>query len=222
MSNTALSLLVNVSFSLLSPYPETPVHSGSSSPLPLTPSKERSGPFYGLESRRNNELNEVMKLCVMNMLLTARETMSCSRTLGHNLYEWKLSVWPKYLILFAPFVCLIMYSYRHLVLLHIVHIDQSVETSLTWLPFMLSVQKCEWHFSVIMWKLKVSVKWIVLYSVNQVLSWKLTPDNYPLHDQPPPPSYLYGSQHLLRLFGWCLLSFYSCWFTCHSIYMWFQ
>ncbi|XP_062270395.1 male-specific lethal 3 homolog isoform X2 [Scomber scombrus] len=70
---------------------ETPVHSGSSSPLPLTPSKERSGPFYGLESRRNNELNEV-------------------------------------------------------------------------------------------------------------LSWKLTPDNYPLNDQPPPPSYLYGSQHLLRLF----------------------
>ncbi|KAF3857232.1 hypothetical protein F7725_009091 [Dissostichus mawsoni] len=71
---------------------KTPVHSGSSSPLPLTPSKERSGPFYGLESRRNNELNEV-------------------------------------------------------------------------------------------------------------LSWKLTPDNYPLHDQPPPPSYLYGAQHLLRLFG---------------------
>uniref|UniRef100_A0A4W6FNU3 MSL complex subunit 3 n=1 Tax=Lates calcarifer TaxID=8187 RepID=A0A4W6FNU3_LATCA len=70
---------------------KTPVHSGSSSPLPLTPSKERSGPFYGLESRRNNELNEV-------------------------------------------------------------------------------------------------------------LSWKLTPDNYPLSDQPPPPSYLYGSQHLLRLF----------------------
>uniref|UniRef100_A0A3Q2QZE7 MSL complex subunit 3 n=1 Tax=Fundulus heteroclitus TaxID=8078 RepID=A0A3Q2QZE7_FUNHE len=70
---------------------KTPVHSGSSSPLPLTPSKERSRPFYGLESRRNNELNEV-------------------------------------------------------------------------------------------------------------LSWKLTPDNYPLSDQPPPPSYLYGSQHLLRLF----------------------
>ncbi|KAM4601929.1 MSL complex subunit 3B-like isoform 2-T2 [Polymixia lowei] len=69
----------------------TPVHSGSSSPLPLTPSKERGGPFYGLESRRNNELNEV-------------------------------------------------------------------------------------------------------------LSWRLTPDNYPLNDQPPPPSYLYGSQHLLRLF----------------------
>ncbi|KAJ0062555.1 hypothetical protein NL108_016708 [Boleophthalmus pectinirostris] len=70
---------------------KTPVHSGSSSPLPLTPNKERTGPFYGLESRRNNELNEV-------------------------------------------------------------------------------------------------------------LSWKLTPDNYPMNDQPPPPSYLYGSQHLLRLF----------------------
>uniref|UniRef100_A0A674NBT9 MSL complex subunit 3 n=1 Tax=Takifugu rubripes TaxID=31033 RepID=A0A674NBT9_TAKRU len=70
---------------------KTPVHSGSSSPLPLTPSKERCGPFYGLESRRNNELNEV-------------------------------------------------------------------------------------------------------------LSWKLMPDNYPLKDQLPPPSYLYGAQHLLRLF----------------------
>ncbi|KAK0154176.1 Male-specific lethal 3 [Merluccius polli] len=69
----------------------TPGHSGSSSPLPLTPSRERGGPFYGLESRRNNELNEV-------------------------------------------------------------------------------------------------------------LSWRLTPDNYPMNDQPPPPSYLYGSQHLLRLF----------------------
>ncbi|XP_076838700.1 MSL complex subunit 3B-like isoform X2 [Brachyhypopomus gauderio] len=69
----------------------TPVHSGSSSPVPLTPSKDGSGVFSGLEGRRNNELNEV-------------------------------------------------------------------------------------------------------------LSWRLTPDNYPLSDQPPPPSYLYGSQHLLRLF----------------------
>ncbi|KAL2102301.1 hypothetical protein ACEWY4_001469 [Coilia grayii] len=69
----------------------TPVHSGSSSPLPLTPSKDGSGVFAGLGTRRNNELNEV-------------------------------------------------------------------------------------------------------------LSWRLTPDNYPLSDQPPPPSYLYGSQHLLRLF----------------------
>ncbi|KAM6945850.1 MSL complex subunit 3-like [Aplochiton taeniatus] len=70
---------------------KTPVHSGSSSPLPLTPSKDGGGPFSGLESRRNNEFHEV-------------------------------------------------------------------------------------------------------------LSWKLTPDNYPQSDQPPPPSYLYGSQHLLRLF----------------------
>ncbi|XP_047658944.1 FERM and PDZ domain-containing protein 4-like isoform X3 [Tachysurus fulvidraco] len=69
----------------------TPVHSGSSSPLPLTPSKDGSGVFSGLESHRSNELNEV-------------------------------------------------------------------------------------------------------------LSWRLMPDNYPLSDQPPPPSYLYGSQHLLRLF----------------------
>uniref|UniRef100_A0A8C6KHC5 MSL complex subunit 3 n=1 Tax=Nothobranchius furzeri TaxID=105023 RepID=A0A8C6KHC5_NOTFU len=79
------------SLSFTSFHPETPIHSGSSSPLPSTPSKETSGPFYGLESRRNNELNEV-------------------------------------------------------------------------------------------------------------LSWRLTPDNYPLTDQPLPPSYLYGSQHLLRLF----------------------
>ncbi|KAJ8255738.1 hypothetical protein COCON_G00196020 [Conger conger] len=70
---------------------KTPADSGSSSPLPLTPSKEGSCVFSGLESRRNNELNEV-------------------------------------------------------------------------------------------------------------LSWKLTPDNYPQSDQPPPPSYMYGSQHLLRLF----------------------
>ncbi|XP_042565985.1 male-specific lethal 3 homolog isoform X2 [Clupea harengus] len=70
---------------------KTPVDSGSSSPLPLTPSKDGSGVFAGLGTRRNNELNEV-------------------------------------------------------------------------------------------------------------LSWRLTPDNYPQSDQPPPPSYLYGSQHLLRLF----------------------
>lgn len=35
----------------------------------------------------------------------------------------------------------------------------------------------------------------------QVLSWKLMPENYPPSDQPPPPSYIYGSQHLLRMFG---------------------
>ncbi|KAJ3584468.1 hypothetical protein NHX12_014963 [Muraenolepis orangiensis] len=69
----------------------TPGHSGSSSPLPLTPGRDWGGPFYGLERRRNNELNDV-------------------------------------------------------------------------------------------------------------LSWRLTPDNYPMSDQPPPASYLYGSQHLLRLF----------------------
>lgn len=38
-------------------------------------------------------------------------------------------------------------------------------------------------------------------ALPQVLSWKLTPDNYPLKDQLPPPSYLYGAHHLLRLFG---------------------
>ncbi|XP_075446357.1 MSL complex subunit 3 isoform X3 [Ascaphus truei] len=70
---------------------KTPVHSGSSSPITLTPSKEGSSVFAGFEGRRNNELNEV-------------------------------------------------------------------------------------------------------------LSWKLMPENYPQSDQPPPPSYIYGSQHLLRLF----------------------
>ncbi|XP_043358068.1 male-specific lethal 3 homolog isoform X2 [Dermochelys coriacea] len=70
---------------------KTPVHSGSSSPITLTPSKEGSAVFAGFEGRRNNELNEV-------------------------------------------------------------------------------------------------------------LSWKLMPENYPQSDQPPPPSYIYGSQHLLRMF----------------------
>lgn len=45
--------------------------------------------------------------------------------------------------------------------------------------------------------------------LSQVLSWKLVPDSYPPGDQPPPPSYIYGAQHLLRLFGkksWPLLS----------------
>ncbi|XP_068124455.1 MSL complex subunit 3 isoform X4 [Hyperolius riggenbachi] len=83
---------------------KTPVHSGSSSPITLTPSKEGSSVFSGLEGRRNNELNEV----------TSRGT-------------WK-------------------------------------------------------------------------YRGQNVLSWKLMPENYPQSDQPPPPSYIYGSQHLLRLF----------------------
>ncbi|XP_039220205.1 male-specific lethal 3 homolog isoform X3 [Crotalus tigris] len=70
---------------------KTPVHSGSSSPITLTPSKEGSAVFAGFEGRRNNELNEV-------------------------------------------------------------------------------------------------------------LSWKLMPESYPPGNQPPPPSYIYGSQHLLRMF----------------------
>ncbi|KAH0624689.1 hypothetical protein JD844_032396 [Phrynosoma platyrhinos] len=70
---------------------KTPVHSGSSSPITLTPSREGSAVFAGFEGRRNNELNEV-------------------------------------------------------------------------------------------------------------LSWKLMPETYPPGDQPPPPSYIYGSQHLLRMF----------------------
>ncbi|XP_027623674.1 male-specific lethal 3 homolog isoform X2 [Tupaia chinensis] len=36
--------------------------------------------------------------------------------------------------------------------------------------------------------------------INKVLSWKLVPSNYPPGDQLPPPSYIYGAQHLLRLF----------------------
>ena len=36
--------------------------------------------------------------------------------------------------------------------------------------------------------------------INEVLCWKLVPDSYPPGDQPPPPSYIYGAQHLLRLF----------------------
>ncbi|XP_062936059.1 male-specific lethal 3 homolog [Cynocephalus volans] len=36
--------------------------------------------------------------------------------------------------------------------------------------------------------------------MNEVLSWKLVPDSYPAGDQPLPPSYIYGAQHLLRLF----------------------
>uniref|UniRef100_A0A8C6DJ12 MRG domain-containing protein n=1 Tax=Moschus moschiferus TaxID=68415 RepID=A0A8C6DJ12_MOSMO len=36
--------------------------------------------------------------------------------------------------------------------------------------------------------------------INEVLSWKLVPDSYPPGDQPPPASYIYGAQHLLRLF----------------------
>ena len=50
---------------------------------------------------------------------------------------------------------------------------------------------------------------------SQVLSWKLVPDSYPPGDHPPPPSYIYGAQHLLRLFGkksWSLLSSYLFYF----------
>ncbi|XP_066105420.1 MSL complex subunit 3 isoform X5 [Saccopteryx bilineata] len=36
--------------------------------------------------------------------------------------------------------------------------------------------------------------------INEVLAWKLVPDSYPPGDQPPPPSCIYGAQHLLRLF----------------------
>ncbi|XP_057387086.1 male-specific lethal 3 homolog [Balaenoptera acutorostrata] len=36
--------------------------------------------------------------------------------------------------------------------------------------------------------------------INEVLSWKPVPDSYPPGDQPPPPAYIYGVQHLLQLF----------------------
>ncbi|XP_059964367.1 male-specific lethal 3 homolog [Mesoplodon densirostris] len=39
---------------------KTPVHSRSSSPVPLTPSKEGSVVFAGFEGRRTNEINEVL------------------------------------------------------------------------------------------------------------------------------------------------------------------
>ncbi|XP_043928481.1 male-specific lethal 3 homolog isoform X2 [Protopterus annectens] len=44
---------------------KTPVHSGSSSPITLTPSKDGSSVFAGFEGRRNNELNEVFSWKLM-------------------------------------------------------------------------------------------------------------------------------------------------------------
>jgi len=42
--------------------------------------------------------------------------------------------------------------------------------------------------------------------VTDVLGWKLVPDEF-LHQQPQPPSLIYGAHHLLRLFGEsCVLS----------------
>ncbi|XP_058631275.1 male-specific lethal 3 homolog isoform X4 [Onychostoma macrolepis] len=96
---------------------KTPVHSGSSSPLPLTPSRDCTGGlFSGLETQRNYELNE----------------LGCSRDNRSALTTD----------------------------------DPGAHSPPT----------------------------------GQVLSWRLTPDNYPQSDQLPPPSYLYGAQHLLRLF----------------------
>lgn len=36
--------------------------------------------------------------------------------------------------------------------------------------------------------------------ISEVFSWKLVLDSYPPGNQPPPPSYIYGAQHLLQLF----------------------
>ncbi|KAM4699052.1 MSL complex subunit 3 isoform 2-T2 [Discoglossus pictus] len=104
---------------------KTPVHSGSSSPITLTPSKEGSSVFSGFEGRRNNELNESM----------ISGQGSCSLSSDDPVNAPKL------------------------------------------------ISSCM-HNS----------------GSPQVLSWKLMPENYPQSDQPPPPSYIYGSQHLLRLF----------------------
>lgn len=58
-----IKLIANLfCFSFL--FEETPVHSGSSSPITLTPSKEGSAVFTGFEGRRNNELNEVTNFYV--------------------------------------------------------------------------------------------------------------------------------------------------------------
>jgi hypothetical protein len=59
----------------------------------------------------------------------------------------------------------------------------------------------------------------------QVLSWKLVPDNYPPGDQPPPPSFIYGAQHLLRLFGknpsfYSLLSIFRYALDCVCLMVW--
>ncbi|KAK1802896.1 hypothetical protein P4O66_021431 [Electrophorus voltai] len=116
----------------------TPVHSGSSSPLPLTPSKDGSGVFSGLEGRRNNELNEAID-------------GSC----------WKLrSTKPR----------------------KVYHKKSIISQRNATHRLVMVMLECQYQ------------------CLLQVLSWRLTPDNYPLSDQPPPPSYLYGSQHLLRLF----------------------
>lgn len=44
------------------------------------------------------------------------------------------------------------------------------------------------------------LSWSSCGATPEVLSWKLVPESYPPGDQPPPPSYIYGAQHLLRLF----------------------
>lgn len=45
------------------------------------------------------------------------------------------------------------------------------------------------------------------------------PENYPPSDQPPPPSYIYGSQHLLRMFGKLLWNQNGLFVFCGSIYV---
>lgn len=84
-------------------------------------------------------------------------------------------------------------------------------------------------FSTVHYKINALLTFMAVFhgfcSVAQVLSWKLTPDNYPMNDQPPPPSYLYGSQHLLRLFGQ-FTQLYSCsffvYFTDFFIFIFLQ
>lgn len=135
-------------------FEETPVHSGSSSPITLTPSKEGSAVFTGFEGRRNNELNEVTDFCT-----TILDSM------------------------IKGFVALRVGLCKKRFCLYYFIFDFEVLYGLSYL-----------------WCYKDLKHENIGYYV-QVLSWKLMPENYPPSDQPPPPSYIYGSQHLLRMFG---------------------
>lgn len=152
-------------------FEETPVHSGSSSPITLTPSKEGSAVFTGFEGRRNNELNEVRGLRYWLRLNVQSYSGPQSRTAWEKvLFRWVTYLHSGFGVLYKP----------------------------NSLGFCNDLITNTYTFYV------------------QVLSWKLMPENYPPSDQPPPPSYIYGSQHLLRMFGKLLwnhncFSFCFCW-----------
>ncbi|KAM4796802.1 MSL complex subunit 3 isoform 2-T2 [Rhinophrynus dorsalis] len=123
---------------------KTPVHSGSSSPITLTPSKEGSSVFSGFEGRRNNELNE--------------------------------SRWS------SPLSSLKPQCFEHT---RVDHPEDSIAARL----------KGGGPNPMV----NATMDYIQQMKAT-VLSWKLMPENYPQSDHPPPLSYIYGSQHLLRLF----------------------